>query len=141
LILGLAARQEDAAGLLVPLGSTVIGGVVGAWVDRGWNGPPRRLVFRTSMNSAREAPDRRLTPPKPLDGGRWTFWTTKSSVRLPDLGLPDGGRSWCCRASFPGILVNVGATPRGASSRRGRGAAEGSVLFGDHSAGIRRSPA
>jgi hypothetical protein len=46
LILGLAARQTDAAGLLVPAGSALIGGAVGAWVDRGWNGPPRRLVFQ-----------------------------------------------------------------------------------------------
>ena len=45
-ILGLAAHQEDVAGVLVPVGSTVIGGVVGAWVDRGWNGSPRRLVFQ-----------------------------------------------------------------------------------------------
>jgi hypothetical protein len=46
LILGLAARQEDVPGVLVPVGATVIGGAFGAWVDRGWNGPARTLVFQ-----------------------------------------------------------------------------------------------
>ena len=46
LIVGLAAGQEGPAGLLVPAGSAVIGGAVGAWIDRGWNGPRRTLVFQ-----------------------------------------------------------------------------------------------
>jgi hypothetical protein len=46
LILGLAAGQEDAAGVLVPAIGTVVGGAFGAWIDRGWNGPPRTVVFQ-----------------------------------------------------------------------------------------------
>jgi hypothetical protein len=46
LIVGLAAGQEDAAGILIPIIATVTGGAFGAWVDRGWNGPRRTLVFQ-----------------------------------------------------------------------------------------------
>ena len=46
LIVGLAAGQEDAGGILVPVTATVTGGAFGAWIDRGWNGPPRTLVFQ-----------------------------------------------------------------------------------------------
>jgi hypothetical protein len=46
LIVGLAAGQEGPAGFFVPAGSAVIGGAVGAWIDRGWNGPRRTLVFQ-----------------------------------------------------------------------------------------------
>ena len=46
LIVGLASGQEGPAGFLVPAGSAVIGGAIGAWIDRGWNGPRRTLVFQ-----------------------------------------------------------------------------------------------
>jgi hypothetical protein len=46
LLVGLTAGQQDARGLLVPVAASVIGGAFGAWVDRGWNGPPRTLVFQ-----------------------------------------------------------------------------------------------
>ena len=46
LIVGLAAGQEDAAGILIPVIATVTGGAFGAWFDRGWNGPRRTLVFQ-----------------------------------------------------------------------------------------------
>lgn len=34
------------AGFVIPVGSAVIGGAIGAWIDRGWNGPRRTLVFQ-----------------------------------------------------------------------------------------------
>ena len=45
LISGLAARQDDAAAVLLPTAATIVGGAAGAWFDRGWNGAPRTLVY------------------------------------------------------------------------------------------------
>lgn len=46
LAFGAVARAKGNDAVLIPAASTSVGSVVGAWLDRGWKGPPRRLVYR-----------------------------------------------------------------------------------------------
>jgi hypothetical protein len=42
---GLAANGEDNTNVALVVMATGVGAVLGAWLDRGWKGPPMRLVY------------------------------------------------------------------------------------------------
>ena len=46
LVFGGLIRAKGNEGLAIPASTAAVGSVVGAWIDRGWKGPPRKLVYR-----------------------------------------------------------------------------------------------
>ena len=45
LAVGFAADVDGNPAVAIPVLATAVGTVLGAWIDRGWKGPPRRLVY------------------------------------------------------------------------------------------------
>lgn len=53
LAVGFAADVDGNPAVAIPVLATAVGTVLGAWIDRGWKGPPRRLVYMAPSSSGR----------------------------------------------------------------------------------------
>ena len=53
LAVGFAADVDGNPAVAIPVLGTAVGTVLGAWIDRGWKGPPRRLVYMAPSSSGK----------------------------------------------------------------------------------------
>jgi hypothetical protein len=53
LAVGFAADVDGNPAVAIPILGTAVGTVLGAWIDRGWKGPPRRLIYMATSSSGK----------------------------------------------------------------------------------------
>jgi uncharacterized protein YcfJ len=53
LAVGFLGDAEGNVAVALPILSTAVGAVLGGWIDRGWKGPPRKLVYMAQDSSGK----------------------------------------------------------------------------------------
>jgi uncharacterized membrane protein YeaQ/YmgE (transglycosylase-associated protein family) len=73
LVLGSTIDVKDSTAVIMPVITAGVGAVLGAWIDRGWNGSHRKLVYRAARNE----------PTTSIPSGVVNAWPLRPGSRRP----------------------------------------------------------